>query len=64
MAEPEGEKVSINWQQLEITLDGKDSTIDLSSVVHLGLEFGSSTVQNPAHSTLFVKDIIIEDGSN
>ncbi len=50
-----------DWRQIEVALGEDQPKIDLSSVVHMGLEFGFSTVQNPANSTLFVKDIIIED---
>jgi len=53
-----------DWKKVNIVLERQKANIDLSQVVHLGLEFGFSTVQNPAQSTLFVKDIIIEDGHN
>ncbi len=63
--EPEEKGISYEWEKLKIVLDAqKANNIDLSCVVHMGLEFGFSTVQNPAQSTLFVKDIIIEDAHN
>lgn len=53
---------SSDWQYVKLSFAGqKQDKIDLSQVVHMGLEFGSSTVRNPAQSTLFVKDIFIED---
>lgn len=48
------------WQRLQIVMEEDSASMDLSCVVHIGLEFGSSTVQNPANSTLFVKNIVIE----
>lgn len=57
--EPE-EEVSPEWRQLRVPLEAHQAEIDLSCVVHIGLEFGFSTVQNPVHSTLFVRDIIIK----
>ncbi|MBN3038584.1 MAG: tetratricopeptide repeat protein [Candidatus Omnitrophica bacterium] len=53
-----------DWQQVVIRPIEHQSKIDLSSVVHIGLEFGFSTVQNPAQSTLYVKDIVIENAGN
>lgn len=53
-----------HWQRVKVRFEEHQSEIDLSCVVHIGLEFGFSTVQNPANSTLFVKDIIIEDAHN
>ena len=47
-----------------MAFDDQHSGIDLSQIVHMGLEFGFSTVRNPANSTLYVKDIIIEDAHN
>lgn len=65
MLEPEEKGISCEWEELKVVLDAqKANNIDLSCVVHMGLEFGLSTVQNSAHSVLFVKDIIIEDAHN
>lgn len=58
------ESTSCYWQNIRVVLGGDQPDIDLSQVVHMGLEFGSSTAQNPANSTLFVKDIIIKDAHN
>lgn len=58
------ERLLPNWHQIKVTLDDHQRKIDLSSVVHMGLEFGLSTVQNPPNSTLFVKDIFIENAHN
>lgn len=52
--------LSRQWQRIKVDLSQVSSCIDLSQVVHIGLEFGFSTVRNPANSTLFVKDIAIE----
>ncbi|NQT00081.1 MAG: tetratricopeptide repeat protein [Candidatus Omnitrophica bacterium] len=52
------------WQNMALIPEAPPEKIDLSQVVHLGLEFGFSTARNPAHSTLFVEDIIIEDANN
>ncbi len=49
-----------DWQRLKIDLEESNPQMDLSCVVHIGLEFGSSTVQNPVNSALFVKNIVIE----
>lgn len=55
---------SCYWQKIKVVLEGDQPDIDLSQVVHMGLEFGFSTAQNPANSTLFVKDIVIKDVDN
>jgi len=60
----EEKSVSPDWQQIKVTLGKHQPEIDLSSVVHMGLELGSSTVQNPVQSTLFIKNIVIENASN
>lgn len=49
-----------DWQRLKIDLEGSNPQMDLSCVVHIGLEFGFSTVQNPVNSALFVKNMVIE----
>ena len=61
---PEEKSLSSDWQKMEIALGEHGSKIDLSSIVHMGFEFGSSTVRNPAQSTIFVKDIVIDDARN
>jgi tetratricopeptide (TPR) repeat protein len=53
-----------DWQEFQVSLPEEQPEIDLSQIVHIGLEFGSSTIQNPAHSTLFVQDIFIEDADD
>lgn len=58
-----GDTLSSDWQQIKVVLDGYRSEIDLSSIVHMGVEFGTSTIQNPANSTLFIEDIV-EDTFN
>ncbi len=58
------EKIDCDWQQLKISLPVNQTGIDLSCLVHMGIEFGFSTVQNPPNTTIFVKDIIIEDAVN
>lgn len=52
------------WKKIKVAFGNDQPGIDLSQIVHLGLEFGFSTVHNPANSTLYVKDIIIEDVNN
>ncbi|GAF91716.1 unnamed protein product, partial [marine sediment metagenome] len=52
------------WKKIKVAFGNHQPGIDLSQIVHLGLEFGFSTVQNPAQSTLYVKDITIEDVNN
>ncbi|MBL7085279.1 MAG: tetratricopeptide repeat protein [Candidatus Omnitrophica bacterium] len=59
MLRPEEKGLSCDWQQIKVALGQERPGIDLSCIVHMGLEFGSSTVQNPANSILFVKDISI-----
>ncbi len=58
------EGLSDQWQEIKVTPSDYQANIDLSCVVHMGLEFGFSTVQNPAQSTLYVRDIAIEDVSH
>lgn len=59
------EGVSQDWRTVKFSFDAQETRkIDLSQIVHMGLEIGSSTAQNPAHSTLYVKDIIIADVHN
>ena len=52
------------WKKIKVAFSNHQPGIDLSQIVHLGLEFGFSTVRNPANSTLYVKDIIVEDARN
>lgn len=61
---PDQETLSSDWRNIKVSFAQEEKKMDLSSVVHLGLEFGSATVQNPANSVLFVEDIIIEDDHN
>ena len=61
---PEEKGLSGDWQQIEVGFARRQGEIDLSCVVHMGLEFGTSTAQNPRNSTLFVRDIFIEDARN
>ncbi len=58
---PKRKGLSGDWQKIEVVFDAHQPKIDLSCVVHMGLEFGTSTVQNPRNSTLFVKDIFISE---
>ena len=61
---PEEKGLSCDWQTIKVVLGKRQPKIDLSCVVHMGLEFGASTAQNPRNSTLFVRDIFIEDARN
>lgn len=58
------ERATRRWEKIKVAFGDQHSGIDLSCIVHMGLEFGSSTVRNPANSTLYVNDIIIEDVCN
>lgn len=58
------EGLSDDWKRIIIRPKEHPGEIDLSNVTHIGLEFGFATVQNPAQSTLYVKDISIEDADN
>ncbi|MFC1631890.1 tetratricopeptide repeat protein [Candidatus Omnitrophota bacterium] len=59
MLNPEKE-LSENWQDIRVDMKTEDATIDLSQVVHLGLEIGYATADNPFNSILYVEDITIK----
>ena len=56
--------LSVDWQKIKVVFGAHQPKIDLSCIVHMGLEFGTSTAQNPRNSTLFVRDIFVEDARN
>jgi len=58
---PEEESLSSQWRKIRVLFGHDYSGVDLSQIVHMGLEFGTATVQNPVNATLFIKDIVIED---
>lgn len=58
------QELSSDWREIRIGLKEQHSEIDLSQIVHIGVEFGFSTARNPANSVLFIKDIILEDADN
>ena len=60
---PKNSALSGDWQKLNIALESPGEQIDLSSVVHMGLEFGSAA-ENATSTILFVQDIIIADAAN
>lgn len=63
MLAPE-EKAASDWREIKVTLDEASREVDLSCITHLGLEFGFSTVRNPANSAIFIKDIVIKNARN
>lgn len=56
--------LSGEWQKLNIALENPGEQIDLSAIVHMGLEFGSAAAADSTSTILFVQDIIIADAAN
>jgi hypothetical protein len=52
-------KVSKEWHAYTVNLKPVKGTIDLTSIATIRFEFGSSTVGNPAHTTISLKDVYL-----